>query len=199
MDIVSSLSSFTSGWVFTWIVLPVLIFLARILDVSIGTIRIVFIARGKRRLAPILGFFEVFIWIVVISQLVNNLNSLIAYVAYAGGFAAGNFVGMYIEEKLAIGMLLVRVIMPKDANKLAEQLANSGFGVTRVNAEGSSGPVTLIYSIIKRKDLKAVQEIIQQINPHAFLTVEEIRSSQEGIFPMRSNPSQANLLNRRSK
>jgi uncharacterized protein YebE (UPF0316 family) len=199
METVLSLQEFTSSWAFTWVVLPILIFLARILDVSIGTIRIVFIARGKRRVAPILGFFEVFIWIVVISNLVNSMNSLVAYVAYAGGFAAGNYIGMYIEEKLAIGTLLVRLIVPKGADKLAESLYAAGYGVTSVDAEGSSGPVTLIYTIIKRKDLKSVQEIIQEVNPHAFLTVEEIRSSQEGIFPVRSAQIPANFLNRRSK
>jgi len=199
MNAILSLQDFTSGWAFTWIVLPLLIFLARILDVSIGTIRIVFIARGKKRLAPILGFFEVFIWIVVISNLVNNLNSMIAYVAYAGGFAAGNYIGMYIEEKLAIGTLLIRVIIPKSAEALTDRLSAGGYGVTSVNAEGSKGPVTLVYTIIKRKDLQAVQEIIQSVNPHAFLTIEEIRSSQEGIFPARSAQIPVGFLNRRSK
>jgi len=199
MNAILSLQDFTSGWAFTWIVLPLLIFLARILDVSIGTIRIVFIARGKKRLAPILGFFEVFIWIVVISNLVNNLNSMIAYVAYAGGFAAGNYIGMYIEEKLAIGTLLIRVIFPKSAEALTDRLSAGGYGVTSVNAEGSNGPVTLVYTIIKRKDLQAVQEIIQSVNPHAFLTIEEIRSSQEGIFPARSAQIPVGFLNRRSK
>jgi hypothetical protein len=103
--------------VYAWVVLPILIFLARVIDVSLGTLRIIFIARGRRKLAPLLGFFEVLIWIVVVSQVMQNLHSPLSFIAYAAGFATGNYVGMWIEDKLAIGTLIVRVIVPQEASR----------------------------------------------------------------------------------
>ena len=172
--------------VYAWVVLPILVFLARVTDVSLGTLRIIFIARGRRKLAPLLGFFEVLIWIVVVSQVMQNLHSPLAFIAYAAGFATGNYVGMRIEDKLAIGTLVVRVIVPHDAAPLMAQLSTAGYGVTSVDAHGSTGQVTVIYTIVKRKDLRDVMTIIQDTHPKAFTSVEEVRSTQEGIFPART-------------
>lgn len=172
--------------VYAWVVLPILVFLARVTDVSLGTLRIIFIARGRRKLAPLLGFFEVLIWIVVVSQVMQNLHSPLAFIAYAAGFATGNYVGMRIEDKLAIGTLVVRVIVPHDAAPLMAQLSTAGYGVTSVDAHGSAGQVTVIYTIVKRKDLRNVMTIIQDTHPKAFTSVEEVRSTHEGIFPART-------------
>lgn len=172
--------------VYAWVVLPILVFLARVTDVSLGTLRIIFIARGRRKLAPLLGFFEVLIWIVVVSQVMQNLHSPLAFIAYAAGFATGNYVGMWIEDKLAIGTLVVRVIVPHDAAPLMAQLSTAGYGVTSVDAHGSTGQVTVIYTIVKRKDLRNVMTIIQDTHPKAFTSVEEVRSTHEGIFPART-------------
>ena len=98
---------------YTYLLLPLLIFCARIIDVSIGTLRIIFVSKGKRNIAPLLGFFEVLVWILAISEIMQNLNNWVCYVAYAAGFAAGNYVGMIIEEKLAIGILIIRIIIIK--------------------------------------------------------------------------------------
>jgi uncharacterized protein YebE (UPF0316 family) len=173
--------------VYAWVVLPILIFFARVTDVTLGTLRIIFISRGKRSLAPVLGFFEVLIWIVVIGQIVQNLHSITSYLAYAAGFATGNFVGMAIEDKLAIGTLIVRVILPKDSEMLRAQLASAGYGVTTVAAEGAIGHVALLYTVVKRKDYPELMSIINRVHPKAFVTVEEVRSSQEGIFPAHSS------------
>ena len=116
-----------------------MVFGARVLDVSLGTLRIIFIARGRRKLAPLLGFFEVLIWIVVVSQVIQNLHSPLAFIAYAAGFATGNYVGMRIEDKLAIGTLVVRVIVPQEASQLMAQLHDAGYGVTSIDARGSTG------------------------------------------------------------
>ena len=147
--------------VYAWVVLPILVFFARVTDVSLGTLRIIFIARGRRQLAPLLGFFEVLIWIVVVSQVMQNLHSPLAFIAYAAGFATGNYVGMRIEDKLAIGTLVVRVIVPQEASQLMTQLHDAGYGVTSIDARGSTGQVTLIYTVVKRKDLYDVMTIIQ--------------------------------------
>jgi uncharacterized protein YebE (UPF0316 family) len=168
--------------VFGWVILPILIFISRIIDVSLGTIRIIFVSRGKKNLAPILGFFEVIVWVMAISQIMQNLNNFICYFAYAAGFATGNYVGIIIEEKLAIGMLVVRVIMTKDEHQLKERLADAGFGVTAVDAEGKNGKVKIIYSIIKRKDLQEAVRIIETCNSKAFYSVEDARNVNQGIF-----------------
>ena len=172
--------------VYAWVVLPILIFLARVTDVSLGTLRIIFIARGRRKLAPLLGFFEVLIWIVVVSQIMQNLHSPLSFVAYAAGFATGNYVGMRIEDKLAIGTLIVRVIVQQEASQLMTRLHDAGYGVTRIDAHGSTGEVTLVYTVVKRKDLYDVMTIIQDTYPKAFTSVEEVRSTREGIFPERT-------------
>ncbi|HEX2991004.1 MAG TPA: DUF5698 domain-containing protein, partial [Anaerolineales bacterium] len=92
----------TFDW-FTWVILPLIIFLTRVLDVTLGTLRIIFISRGRKYLAPLLGFIEVLIWITVVSQIIGGASNFAAYFAYAAGFAVGNYVGMWIEERLAIG------------------------------------------------------------------------------------------------
>lgn len=98
---------------FSLIILPILIFLARIVDVTFGTIRIIFVSRGLKWLAPIFGFFEIMIWLFAIGQVFSNMTNITYYVAYAGGFACGNFVGIWIEEKMAIGTMVVRIITKK--------------------------------------------------------------------------------------
>ncbi len=171
-----------SHW-FAWVGVPVLIFLARICDVSVGTLRIMFIGRGKKAIAPFLGFFEVLIWLIAISQIMQHLTMAFYYVAYAAGYATGTFVGMYIEEKLAVGMILVRVVSGKDPAGLVESLAAGGYGVTNVPAQGARGPVNLVYTIIKRSDLAQVAGIITRFDPRIFYTIEDVRCVKEGIFP----------------
>lgn len=193
----SILPALTSDQIYAWIILPVLIFLARVVDVTLGTIRIIFTSRGKRNLAPLLGFVEVLIWIVVIGQLVRNLESVTSYLGYAAGFAVGNFVGMYIEDHLALGTLIVRVIVPSGGDELMRRLHDAGYGVTGVNGEGANGPVKLVYTIVKRRHLKDVVRLIHATHPRAFLSVEDVRSTEEGIFPPALND--ANFLGRKLK
>ena len=172
---------------FTFVLLPVLIFLARVVDVSFGTIRIIFISRGQKLLAPLIGFFEILIWLVAIGKVMQNLSNVYCYIAYAGGFAAGNFAGMWIEEKLAMGTLVVQIITKKDACALIERLRSSGYGVTAVPAEGSTGPVHIIYSVIKRSGLQDFVGIVKKLNPQAFYSIEDIRFASKEILPLRQS------------
>ncbi len=165
-----------------WVVIPGLIFLARICDCSIGTMRILFIGRGHRFLAPLLGFFEVLIWLLAIRQIMMNLTNAFYYVAYGAGFAMGTFVGMYIEERLAMGTVLIRIVTSMEASALIERLKAEDYGVTSVDAQGARGPVNLIYTIVKRSDLDHVNEIINRYNPRAFYTIEDVRFAREGVF-----------------
>lgn len=168
---------------YAWVILPLLVFCARVMDVTLGTLRIIFTSRGRNYLAPLLGFVEVFIWVTVIAQITKGAHNVVAYLAYAGGFATGNYIGMYIEDKLAMGMLVIRVIIPEHIKDLTVKLHEKGYGFTDVNAQGSQGPVKLIYTIVMRKNLPEVAGLIKQAYPSAFFTVEELRSAEHGVFP----------------
>jgi uncharacterized protein YebE (UPF0316 family) len=184
---------------YTWIGLPALVFLARVVDVTLGTLRIIFISRGRKVLAPLLGFVEVFIWISIIAQITKGTHNIVAYLAYAAGFAAGNYIGMFIEDKLAMGMLVVRAIIPGKVHELTKTLGAKGYGVTRVDAHGSQGPVNLLYTIVLRKNLPEVADIIQREYPNAFFTVEELRSAEHGVFPRPLSSPQDRLFRRKAR
>lgn len=155
------------------------------MDVSIGTLRIIFVSKGRKYVAPILGFFEVFIWLLAISSIMENLDNYINFFAYAVGYATGNFIGMLLEEKIALGVMIVRVITQKPADKLITALNNMGFGITSVDAMGSKAEVNIIYTIIHRNEMKKVLDIIKEYNPRAFYSVEDVRYVNEGAFPTR--------------
>lgn len=181
--------------IFKWIIIPLLIVLARIGDVSLGTIRIITISRGYKSIAPLLGFFEILIWLLAIRQIMQNLTNIYYYIVYSGGFAAGTFVGMYIEEKLAIGILSIRIITRKDASELIAFLRSANYGVTSVDAQGATGQVHVIYTIVKRSDVDDVIRIINRFNPKAFYLVEDVRSARDGIFPVNKLPPKSGYLN----
>ena len=193
MELFSNLAASEFNW-FVWVILPFLIFLARILDVTLGTMRIIFTSRGLRKLAPLLGFIEVFVWIIATSQLVKHAQNVVAYLGYAAGFAAGNYVGMYIENRLALGTVSVRAIIRRDPKELIERLRQANFGMTIVDGQGSTGDgVKIIYTTIKRRDLPAVTAIFHDTLPGAFLAIEEVRSTEQGIFPLTQKTFAKNL------
>lgn len=167
-----------------YIILPFLIFLARIVDVSIGTIRIIFVSRGIRLLAALLGFFEVLIWLVAITQIMKNLSSVSHYIAYAAGFAMGNFVGISLERRILMGNLMIQIVTKKEATKLVKFMGRQGYGLTRIDAQGKDGPVKVIFSVIKRRNLKRVVQIIKRFNPNAFYTIEDMQFvTESNLFP----------------
>lgn len=162
-----------------WVIIPALIFLARICDVTLGTLRIVFISKGNKVIAPLLGFIEVLIWLLAITQVMENLGNVASYLAWAGGFATGNFLGLRIEQKLALGQAVVRVITVEPADDLIEQLKGQGYRLTCVDARGTRGKVNLLFMIVKRKKLEEVIDIIRNYNPQAFYSIEDVRSVSE--------------------
>jgi len=170
---------------FAPILIPVLIFLARVADVSLGTLRIIFVSRGIRYLAAIFAFFEIVIWLIAISYIMQNLGNVINYVAYAAGFSMGCFVGMSIERRLFTGSLMVRTVVKRDTRELIDILRFHGYGVTCVDGQGSKGPVKIIFTVVDRKNLNAVITIIKEHNPYAFYTVEDMRFvSEYNVFPL---------------
>ncbi len=178
------LASLGSAEIFAYVVIPVLIFCARICDVTLGTLRVIFISKGIKYLAPAIGFFEVIIWLLAIGQVMNNLTNIVSYVAYGAGFAAGTYVGMFIEEKISIGLVIVRVITRHDATPLIDCLRQQDYGVTAIDGEGATGPVKMIFTVVQRQDLSRVIAIIKKFNPKAFYSVEEVRSVAEGVIPV---------------
>lgn len=160
------------------------IFLAEMCVVTLGTLRIIFIARGWRYLAPLLGFFEVVTWLFAISQVMQNLGSPICFLAFALGFTAGNFLGMNIERKLAMGSVIVRIITHRDACDLMQELRARNFGYTCVDGEGAIGPVRIVMTVIRRRQLDDLLHLIKTVQPKAFYAVDEVQSASEGIFPL---------------
>ncbi|MCW4032888.1 MAG: DUF2179 domain-containing protein [Candidatus Bathyarchaeota archaeon] len=173
--------------IFSYVILPLLIFFARILDVSLGTIRIVLISKGLKYFAPIFGFFEVLVWILAIGQIIQHIDNILLYIAYAGGFAIGTFVGIKLENRLSLGLVVLRVITRKDASELIGLFKHQHHGFTVVEAEGPSGPVHIIFSVVNRRDLKEVIADIKKFNPHAFYTIEDARFASIGIFASKSS------------
>lgn len=168
---------------FKWVILPILIFTARLIDVSLGTLRIIFVSHGLKYFAPVVGFVEINIWLLAIGQIMQNLDNLACSLAYAGGFAMGAFFGMVIEEKLSIGTVMVRIICKHDASELINSLREAQYGVTTHDAEGLNGPVKIIFAVIRRENLGDVLNRIHTIHPRAFYSVEDIRSVGEAMFP----------------
>jgi uncharacterized protein YebE (UPF0316 family) len=177
------MDSFYDSNLFSYVVLPLLIFVARVIDVSIGTLRIIFLSKGFKKTAPIMGFFEVLIWILAIGEIMKNLNNWSCYLGYAAGFAAGNYIGILLEEKLAMGIHIVRVITEKGTKQLLNNFHDAGFVETVLGGEGHSGKVDVVYVIINRKDLPKVENIIEAHNPQSFYSIEDIKQVKHGIFP----------------
>lgn len=173
---------FTETWWFTWLVLPVLIFCARILDQSVGTLRMIFVAKGLKNLVPIFAFFESLIWLLAIGQIMKLGDNWLCYGAYAAGFAMGNWVGMKLDEAISLGTVIIRIILKRDANDLVQYLKEQNYGLTVVDAEGTTGKVKVIFSIVKRKEAQNVISIINQFDPASFYTIEEVRAVNEGVF-----------------
>jgi uncharacterized protein YebE (UPF0316 family) len=169
--------------IFAFVIVPLLIFLARVCDMSLDTIRVIFMSKGIRYLPAVIGFFEVIIWLVAIGQVMNNLTNAVCYIAYGAGFATGTIVGMAIEERLSLGLAIVRIITKEDPASLLQILRSHNYGVTSIDAEGGKGRVKVIFTIIKRQDLQHVIRIIRDFNPGAFYSVEDVKSVAEGVFP----------------
>ena len=179
---------------YTWFILPFLIFIARIADVSIGTVRVIFVSRGFKYLAPVVGFFEIIIWLLAIGQIMTNLSNPMCYIAYAGGFAMGNYVGICIAERLSLGMVLIRVVTKKEAESLLEHLKSKDYGVTSVDGQGASGDVKVVFTIVPKREVKPVIDLVKKFNPNAFYTIEEVGFVESGIFPVRQSWQDAGWL-----
>jgi uncharacterized protein YebE (UPF0316 family) len=180
-----AMPEFFNSAAYTWVVLPLLIFSARILDVSLDTVRIIFINRNLRYYATVIGFFEVLIWLMVIRQIFQQLDNPLCFIAYAAGFATGNFVGIIIENHISIGRVIIRIITRREADELVTFLRSAGYGLTVIDAEGVTGPVKVIFTIVERTNIEHIASMIREHNPQAFYSVEDVRFVSEAVTPYR--------------
>lgn len=149
-----------------------LIFSLRIVDVSLGTLRIGFLVRGQRRLAGLFGFFESLVWLIAAAQVLANLDSPVKFLAYAAGYATGTMLGVSVERWLAIGESIVRVVTPIDTPPVEDSLRSAGHYVTLLNARGRDGDVSVAFSVIPRRKIPEVLKLLHEVNPSAFVTFE---------------------------
>lgn len=164
----------SAAW-FDYLILPLLIFCARVLDVSFATMRILFVLQGKKNVAPFLGFFEALIWLLAIGQIFQNITNWTSYIAYAAGFGMGTYVGMLVEERLAIGRVVVRVITRKPAQELLDYFRDHAIRFSNIDAEGNQGKVNIIFTVVKRDMLPSILHQIKTYNPKAFYTIETVK------------------------
>lgn len=160
---------------FNYLILPLLIFFARVCDVTLSTIRILFVMNGKRSIAPILGFFEALIWLLAIGQIISNVDNVWSYFAYAAGFATGTFVGMYIEEKLAVGKAVLRLITQTISDELMAFLHKNDFRYSILDGHGKMGKVNVVFLVVKRDQLGLLIHGINKYHPKAFYTIEGVK------------------------
>lgn len=170
-----------SDQMFSFLILPLLIFVARIGDVSINTIRIIYVLGGRKLTATILGFFESFIWLMAIRQIFEHLDNWICYVAYPGGFAMGIFVGMLIEERIAYGKVIVRTITRKDIAPFKDYLIINDFRFTAIKAMGREGEENVVFTVLERDRLDELLYSLKAIIPSAFYTIEKVNRASDDV------------------
>ncbi len=170
-----------ANW-FAYIVIPILIFLARITDVSMGTLRIIFVSKGMRLPAPLIGFFEVLIWLLAIQQIIGNLTNAFSYIAYAGGFAVGTYVGLRLDERLSFGKVSITIITDKDAKRLLKNLKDAKYTVTTMGADGPKGGVRLLMTVLDRRDVKKVINMVKTYNKDAFYSIQDVRYARDNFI-----------------
>lgn len=167
----------------------VFIFCSRVADVSLGTMRSVLAAKGQRKIVPFIGFFEVIVWLFAVSQILKNLTNIWGYLAWAGGYSVGIYVGLLLEEKLAIGNQVIRIITQNKSEEFLRILTERGIGYTVLDGQGARGPVNLIFTIVKRKEVGNIIELLQGLQPNAFYSVEDVKSaSSTGYRGPKQNP-----------
>jgi uncharacterized protein YebE (UPF0316 family) len=173
---------------------PFVIFALRVVDVSLGTVRLIVMVRGRRALAAAIGFVEVLVWIVAVGSALQHLGSPYHVVGYAGGFAAGTYVGIAAEHALALGRVVVRAIIPDEADgATARALREEGYAVTVMEGRGREGPVDVLNAVVERKEAPRVLNVVETHAPRSFITVEELRTTRRGTLRPTSR-SQPRLL-----
>lgn len=160
---------------FQWVILPLLILLARIVDRSLGTLRTILSARGRAKPAALIGFAEILIWLLIMQQVLGDMSNPLYFLTYAAGFGIGTYVGIQLEERIALGEVLVRIVTRDAAIELSAELRQAGYGITVLAAAGRDGPVTVMLAIVRRKDLRRLESVVASFSDQVFYTLEDVR------------------------
>ena len=158
------------------------IFALRVSDMSLDTLRMLFVMRGSKTIAWVLGFFQSLIFVVAITSVLQNMGNPLNVIGYAAGFASGNVVGMLIEERLAIGHILLSVISSRRGSAIAECLRDGGYAVTEIPARGKDGMVTLLNCNVLRKNVDKVRQLVNTVDDEAFITADDVRPVRRGYW-----------------
>ncbi len=158
------------------------IFALRVMDMTLDTLRMLFVVRGRKGISWTLGFFQSAIFVLAITSVLSNLDNPLNIIGYAGGFATGNVIGMLIEERLAVGHLRLDIISPTRGAAVATALREASFGVTEIPARGRDGMVSLLSVSVLRKDMARAEGVVREADPDAFVTVEDIRPMRRGFW-----------------
>ncbi|MFQ5923364.1 MAG: DUF2179 domain-containing protein [Anaerolineales bacterium] len=162
--------------------LPVLIFLIRVTDMSLDTLRVLFVVRGRRAQAWVVGFMQSALWVIAVASVLSHLDNLLNVLAYAAGFATGNVVGMRIEERLAIGHSHLRVISPQRGEAVAGAVRTAGYAVTELSGRGKDGTVSILTTSVRRRDIDPVRSEVLRADPDAFVTLSDVRPLHRGFW-----------------
>lgn len=164
---------------YNWVLFPSLIFCSRLIDVSLATLRSVLASKGQKNIVPFIAFFEVLLWLIAVSQILKNLNNVMSYVAFAGGYSAGTYLGLALEEKIALGKQVIRIITSKNDELLLNAFRALNIGFTQIDAQGARGPVKLIFTVVERKEIKHVIHLIQTHSTESFYSIEDVKRSTD--------------------
>ncbi|MCJ7531292.1 MAG: DUF5698 domain-containing protein [Anaerolineales bacterium] len=159
-----------------------LIFFLRVADMSLDTLRVLFVMRGRKGIAWIFGFFQSAIFLLAFANVLSNISNPFSFLGYAGGFATGNVVGIWIEGKLAIGYTHLRIMSTGYGNKIADTLREQGYAVTELPGRGMNGMVTILNCSVLRKNTSRASQLVQEIDPNAFITAQEVSAIQRGYW-----------------
>jgi len=158
------------------------IFLLRVVDVGLATVRLMMVTRGYKAAVWGLGFLSALIFVTTIRPLIGHLDDWAKLLGYAGGFATGIVVGLFIEERMAVGYTHLRTISPRRGSELAERLRESGHAVTEISAWGKDGEVAVLFCSVRRKEARTVIDLICQVDEAAFVTAENVRAVENGFW-----------------
>lgn len=162
--------------------LALLIFGLRIVDMSLDTIRVLFVVRGRKVLVWVLGFFQSLVFVVAISSVLSKLDNPYNMLAYAGGFATGNVLGMFIEERLAVGFIQMTIVSSTRGAAIAEQLRENGYAVTELAGRGRNGTVTMLSCAVRRREIDHAETVVMETDASAFVTIEDVRPLRRGFW-----------------
>ncbi len=182
--------------VISYLLLPALIFLARVADVTVATVKLMFVVNNTRKVAAILGFFEAFITIVALSRVMQDASNMVAFVMYAAGFATGTYVGMWIEEKMAYGSVLIRIISKHIPDELLRYLADNQYRYSMVDANDQSGNNQMLFTVCKRSKMGAFLSNLERIDPQALYTIEGVKRVSNEFLPEKKKTSSPVTLER---